>query len=1271
MRTTRGLIRAMAATVGVVVSLSYMSASAFAQSCATVPTSPTGWWPGEGSGLDIVDGRNATLHNGATYGSGQVGQAFQFDGVDDDATIANAAALNVGSGDFTMEFWVKNNDGSGERVMVEKWDSDANTGWTLANRGGLYFAGPGGDISTGAEIPVGAWTHIALRRNGGGIGLFLNGGQVGSGTNTNDLTTSVPLLFGRRRGSQGFFWNGLIDEVHLFVGTALSNAEIQAIYDAGSDGLCNPCGDGVLDAGEDCDDNNTTDGDGCDSNCTITACGNGISTGSEECDDGNLVNGDSCDNNCTTPRCGNHEVGPTEGCDDGNLLDGDGCDSNCTVTGCPNGIVTAGENCDDGNYENGDTCDNNCTAPSCGNGEQSPLEECDDGNLVDGDGCDSNCTATACGNGIATGAEECDDGNVTSGDSCDSNCTTPRCGNDEIGAGETCDDGNIRDGDGCDSNCQPSTCGNGAVARGHSCDATATSGASCVELCDGAWETLLGTGMGEITMVAASGYDLYVAGAVDGISGVVKWDGAVATVLGGGVDGEIWAMAAKGEDLYAGGAFALIADQPVGNIAKWNGSSWSSLRSGTDAEVSALQFLGNDLYVAGDFSTAGGISANKIAKWDGGSWSALGSGMDGTVKALAVLNGELYAGGSFSTAGGVAANHVAKWNGSSWSALGAGTPDEVGVLAVVGTTVYAAGPWFLLKWDGASWSTLTAGTYEVVTMAGSSDNLFASGFFNNDPTLSVPAKRIARWDGAAWHALGTGIDRVAEGMAWNGRQLLVSGGFSLAGGKPVENGLASWTSNACGEQCDDSNTIDGDGCDADCTPSICGNGRVVGAEECDDGNRSNGDGCDNNCTVTGCGNGIAAEGEMCDDGNATDGDGCESDCTITSVSEVLTGTGTVSTDTGSGATPEVPVQTSITTTGAGTVSIAPPSGPGTPEGLSVIGTQLQIEAPPASIDDPLVIVLSIEGTALPEGVSYDQLDVTRDGVVILDCSGPAGKAIPDPCVQSRVLLMNGDAQITLLSVHASLWSAVVRGLSKSELKCVNGVGKSAFKVAAAQGSLNGKCLKAAAKGDEGDPQGCVSSHSNAKVRGAIAKAVDFETGACVPQPPFGLTNAPVASGAGRQAMLQLIADVLGADLNASATANPAGAECQAAALKTTTKLLEKEAKALLACKKAGLVGKTQLIVSTADISRCLDELAADVDGKIAKAVIKLVDTLADKCNGVDLSSTLAGWCANAGDVGQCLANRVACRACRMFNTAESLSVDCDALDNEATDGSCN
>lgn len=63
---------------------------------------------------------------------------------------------------------------------------------------------------------------------------------------------------------------------------------------------------------------------------------------------------------CTRDGCGDETIGFGEECDDGNLRDGDGCDSNCTRNRCGNGILTDGEECDDGNASPGDGCSGSC-----------------------------------------------------------------------------------------------------------------------------------------------------------------------------------------------------------------------------------------------------------------------------------------------------------------------------------------------------------------------------------------------------------------------------------------------------------------------------------------------------------------------------------------------------------------------------------------------------------------------------------------------------------------------------------------------------------------------------------------------------------------------------------------------------------------------------------------------------------------------------------------------------------------------------------------------
>lgn len=109
------------------------------------------------------------------------------------------------------------------------------------------------------------------------------------------------------------------------------------------------------------------------------------------------------------------------------------------------------------------------------------------------------------------------------------------------------------------------------------------------------------------------------------------------------------------------------------------------------------------------------------------------------------------------------------------------------------------------------------------------------------------------------------------------------------------------------EECDDANTISGDGCSGTCQLEVgCGNGILAmpAGEACDDDNIFDGDGCSSFCTkepgflcteespsvcTTICGDGILIEmivsgnefirtAEECDDGNLVDGDGCTAEC---------------------------------------------------------------------------------------------------------------------------------------------------------------------------------------------------------------------------------------------------------------------------------------------------------------------------------------------------------------------------------------------------------
>jgi cysteine-rich repeat protein len=113
------------------------------------------------------------------------------------------------------------------------------------------------------------------------------------------------------------------------------------------------------------------------------------------------------------------------------------------------------------------------------------------------------------------------------------------------------------------------------------------------------------------------------------------------------------------------------------------------------------------------------------------------------------------------------------------------------------------------------------------------------------------------------------------------------------------------------EDCDDGNTLPGDGCNGACKVErnwdcpkqgkctrkfVCGDGSIGAGEVCDDGNTKDGDGCSADCAVqdprykceqgkscvliSQCGNKRIEPGEDCDDGNSVAGDGCDGGCKL-------------------------------------------------------------------------------------------------------------------------------------------------------------------------------------------------------------------------------------------------------------------------------------------------------------------------------------------------------------------------------------------------------
>ncbi|TDI95188.1 MAG: DUF4215 domain-containing protein [Deltaproteobacteria bacterium] len=185
--------------------------------------------------------------------------------------------------------------------------------------------------------------------------------------------------------------------------------------------------------------------------------------------------------------------------------------------------------------------------------------------------------------------------------------------------------------------------------------------------------------------------------------------------------------------------------------------------------------------------------------------------------------------------------------------------------------------------------------------------------------------------------------------------------------------------------------------------------------------------CDADCTLAECGDGFTnpAAGEQCDDGNDPNNDGCDEFC-MDEGGEVAGGSvgpgGMVTTDTefgGDGATASDPVETTVTTPNGGSISIDEGPITGTATAFRFFGQEVEITAPDATASNPLVLVFELDATIIPEGEDETSIAVFKDGIFVPGCTGAPGTADPDACVSARVLQGDGDIEITILSSTAS------------------------------------------------------------------------------------------------------------------------------------------------------------------------------------------------------------------------------------------------------------
>lgn len=231
--------------------------------CDPVPPGLSALWRADGDAKDALGTLNGEMQGSVEFEPGNVGEAFRFDGFEGGVLVPPGEASNPGAGDgLTIAAWILprgqlSGDLGGSGPIVEWEGSRGAFGlhfWqhfhqsdprnvdhlkalflNLVDTDGNYHI-----IQAENVITQNTWNFVALTysRITGEAALFVNGAQVAS----QNLGTFVPdttgaLQIGHRSLGAAYTFNGDIDELALFKRN-LSASEIQAIYQAGSSGMC-------------------------------------------------------------------------------------------------------------------------------------------------------------------------------------------------------------------------------------------------------------------------------------------------------------------------------------------------------------------------------------------------------------------------------------------------------------------------------------------------------------------------------------------------------------------------------------------------------------------------------------------------------------------------------------------------------------------------------------------------------------------------------------------------------------------------------------------------------------------------------------------------------------------------------------------------------------------------------------------------------------------------------------------------------------------------
>jgi hypothetical protein len=512
-----------------------------------------------------------------------------------------------------------------------------------------------------------------------------------------------------------------------------------------------------------------------------------------------------------------------------------------------------------------------------------------------------------------------------------------------------------------------------------------------------------------------------------------------------------------------GGALAPL-------IETWNGTGWTVVPSpnpgAAGSELSAVSCSDVSACVAvGDMVDALGVVRTLVEQWDGATWTVVTVPSPGP--AAAVLDGvscpsptDCVAVGYQTDFGGNQHTLVESTSGAGWSVVASPAPSYNSVLlgvtctsttncVAVGWQASALGHQLIETWHGVAW-TAPVITKPAGARTASLDSIscttaarcLAVGHSNNG---AVTRTLVQAWNGSSWPIQtspnpGT-VDSSLVGVSCATATSCVAVGHraaSLVASTLVVTGTAAPDVTAPTETISTpaagSYLVRGQSATANyrCVDETGGSGAVSCA-----GTVANGAPVDT--SVSGAQT-FSVTGTDGAGNSATANAGFTVVDPVVASADVVAG-GSVTTDGGVGPTPTLPIVTTVTSPNAGTVGIDQDALTiGTPSGYRLLGVEVGVSAPPASVDAPIALTFDVDAAMLPSGTTASNLALLDDAALVPECTDattlPAGVGA---CITARgdAPSGGGDGRVSVLTDSGGTWNFATGAATLPAMSIVN------------------------------------------------------------------------------------------------------------------------------------------------------------------------------------------------------------------------------------------